>query len=63
MDRKGRTKLRAVVSDWKPINMGSPQGSNLGPLLWNIYRNDLVYLDRSSSLSMYADDHPTLLCS
>ena len=24
MDRKGRAKLRAVVSDWKPINMGCP---------------------------------------
>ena len=57
MDRKGRTKLGAVVSDWKPINMGCPQGSNLGPLLWNIYQNDLVYLDRSSGLSMYSDDH------
>ena len=57
MDRKGRAKLGAVVSDWKPVNMGCPWDSNLGPLLWNIYQTDLVYLDRSSSLSMYADDH------
>ena len=57
MDPKGRAKLGAVVSGWKPINMGCPQGSNLGPLLSNIYQNDLFYLDRSSRLSMYADDH------
>ena len=57
MDRKGRAELGAVVNDWKPINMGCPLGSNLGPFLWNIYQNDLVYLGRSSSLSMYADDH------
>lgn len=56
-DRKGGAKLGAVISDWKPINMGCHQGSNFGPLSWNIYQNDLVYLDRSVSLSMYADDH------
>ena len=59
MDRKGRAKLGAVVSDWKPVNMGCPWDSNLGPLLysWNIDQNDMVYLDRPSSLSMHGDDH------
>ena len=32
-----------MVSDSKQINMGCSQGSNLGPLLWNIYQNDLFW--------------------
>ena len=28
-----------------------------GPLLWNIFQNDLTYPVRSCELSMYADDH------
>ena len=29
----------------------------MGPLLWNIYQNDLFHPSRASSLSMYDDDH------
>ena len=29
----------------------------MGPLLWNIYQNDLFYIERESWLSAYADDH------
>ena len=54
---KGRTKLGTAVSEWKEIEMGCPQESNLGPLLWNICQNDLFYLSRASILSMYAVDH------
>ena len=25
------------------LNKGYPQGSNFGPLLWNVFQNDLVY--------------------
>ena len=32
------------------------QGSALGPLLWNIFQNDLTY-EINNNLSMYADDH------
>ena len=56
-ERKGRTKLGTAVSEWKEIKMVFPQGSDLGLLLWDIYQNDLFYLSRASSLSMYADDH------
>ena len=29
----------------------------MGPLLWNIYQNDLCYNILNCNLSMYADDH------
>ena len=39
------------------LKRGCPQGSSLGPLLWNIYQNDLFYAGVKSQLSAYADDH------
>ena len=55
-DRPNRVKLGAIGSYWKRTKRGFPQGSALGPLLWNIFQNVLTYVI-DSYLSIYADDH------
>ena len=52
----GRVRIGSVTSTWRNVEQGFPQGSVLGPLLWNIFQNDLSY-NVEFGLSMYADDH------
>ena len=56
-DRKNRVRLGNVKSEWKTAKRGCPQGSALGPVLWNIYQNDLFYSAIRAQLNTYADDH------
>ena len=57
-ERKNRVKIgMEFTSEWKTVLRGCPQGSDFGPLLWNIFQNDLVYNINKSGLTMYADDH------
>ena len=56
-NRRNRVKLSGVYSNWKEAVRGCPQGSSFGPLLWNIFQNDMTYTVKNSNLSMYADDH------
>ena len=51
-----RVKIGDTFSDWRRINRSIPQGFVLGPLLFNILKNDLLYIIRSSEINTYADD-------
>ena len=56
-NRKNRVRLGDTCGEWKAVKRGCPQGSSLGPVLWNFYQNDLFYENIRSQLSAYADDH------
>ena len=56
-DRMNRVRLSSVVSEWKSVDRGCPQGSSLCPLVWNLYQNDLAHFFKNSDFLMHADDH------
>ena len=61
-NRWQRTKINNSYSSWTEIIHGVPQGSILGPLLFNIYLNGLLFLNLETSLCNYADDNTLYAC-
>ena len=56
-NRLQRVKLLGYRSQLATLNRGAPQGSVLGPLLFNIFINDLFFVRMCSNIVNYADDN------
>ena len=55
-NRKQRTKNGTAYSLWEEIFSGVPQGSILGPLLFNIFLCGLLLTTEGNYFTNYADD-------
>ncbi len=46
-------KISNVESTWMPLQKGIPQGSSLGPILFNIFMNEIFYYIDLCDLANY----------
>ena len=56
-DRYQRVKINNSYSLWSLIKHGVPQGSILGPILFNIFLCDMFFMVDNIDIASYADDN------
>ena len=62
-NRKQKAKVGSSYSDWFEIIRGIPQGSILGPSLFNIFISDIFLEIKKSNICNFADDNTLYFCS
>ena len=61
--RYQRVKMGSVFSSYLEILRGVPQGPILGPILFKIFINDLIFFIQETEVCNFADDTTIYSCS